>query len=148
MVKAIEAEITAMQADFARTKVWLRSHYLPDPLPKVVNDRLEEFEARFDALRDMVEDQEAGAAYMRTRNQETVPDHVVARLVVGENPVRVWREYRGMSLRALAEQTSMSASVLSDMATGKSEGRPGSLRRIARALLVVLDDLVPAAERS
>ncbi len=145
MVKNIEAEISAMQADFAGRMAWLRSNYLPEPLPKVVKDWQEKFEAAFDALRDMAEDADAGAAYLRTRDQESVPDEIVERLLNGENPVRVWREYRGLSLRSLAEHVGSSPSVLSDIETRKSEGRPATLRRIADVLGLTLDDLVPAA---
>ena len=143
MVNRIEAEISAMQADFAGRMAWLRSNYLPDPLPKVVEDWLAKFAASFDALREMAEDQEATAAHLRTRDQEAIPDAVVGRLLDGENPVRVWREYRGVSLRSLADQAGISPSALSDTETGKSEGRPTTLRRIADILRVNLDDLVP-----
>lgn len=93
----------------------------------------------------MAEDLEATAAYLRTRDQETVPDDVVGRLLNGDNPVRVSHDYRGLSLRSLAEQIGVRPSVLSDLETGKSEGRPATLRRIADVLKVSLDDLVPAA---
>jgi len=76
-----------------------------------------------------------------------VPDEFAGRLLDGESPVRVWREYRGMSLRALAAQAHMSASALSNLETKKSEGRPDALRRIAIALGITLDDLVPAVSR-
>lgn len=142
MVNQIEAEITALQADLAHTIAWLRGDYLPSPLPRVVEDRLTNLTARFDALRDMIEDREAAIAFARTREQETVPDEIVGRLISGENPIRVWREHRGLSLRALAARAEVSPSALSDMETGKSEGRPRVLRRIAAVLGVNLDDLV------
>ena len=147
MVNKVEAEITALQADFAHTVAWLRGDYLPSPLPKVVEDRLVSLVARFDGLRDMVEEREATAAFAATRDQESVPDAIVGRLIDGENPIRVWREHRGLSLRALAAQAGTSPSVLSDMETGKSEGRPSILRRIAGILKVSRDELIPAAER-
>jgi len=142
MVNKVEAEITALQADFAHTVTWLRGDYLPSPLPKVVEDRLANLAARFDGLRDMVEDREATAAFAATRSQEAVPDAIVGRLIDGENPIRIWREHRGLSLRALAARVGTSPSVLSDMETGKSEGRPALLRRIAGVLEVSLDELV------
>ena len=147
MVNKVEAEITALQADFAHTVAWLRGDYLPSPLPKVVEDRLASLAARFDGLRDMVEEREATAAFAATRDQESVPDAIVGRLIDGENPIRVWREHRGLSLRTLAARAGTSPSVLSDMETGKSEGRPAILRRIAGILEVSLDELIPAAER-
>jgi hypothetical protein len=146
MVNKVEAEITALQADFAHTVAWLRGDYLPSPLPKVVEDRLVSLVARFDGLRDMVEEREATAAFAATRDQESVPDAIVGRLIDGENPIRVWREHRGLSLRTLAARAGTSPSVLSDMETGKSEGRPAILRRIAGILKVSLDELIPAAD--
>jgi ribosome-binding protein aMBF1 (putative translation factor) len=120
---------------------WLRSNYLPDLLPKAVKDCLEELQGRYDQLLDMVEEMEASLAWQATRNQETVPDEIVGRLLSGENPIRVWREYRGLSLRSLAQQASMIPSVLSDMETGKSEGRLGVMRKIAGILDASTDEL-------
>ncbi len=147
MVDSIEGEITAIQADFAHTMTWLRGDYLPSPLPKVVEDRLASLVSRFDALRELVEEREAITAFARTRNQESVPDGVVGRLLDGENPVRVWRQHRGLSLRVLAEQVGTSPSALSDIETGKSEGRLSILHRVASALDVSLEDLISAAGR-
>lgn len=147
MVNSIEGEITAIQADFVHTLTWLRGDYLPSPLPKAVEDRLASLVSRFDALRELVEDRESAAAFVRTRDQETVPDSVVGRLLDGENPVRVWRQHRGLSLRSLAERAGTSPSALSDIETGKSEGRLSILHRIAGALEVGLEDLIPATAR-
>ena len=143
MVSKLEEQVIAMQADFAGRMAWLRSNYLPDPLPVVVKDCLEKLERHYDTLREMIEEQEATDAFQRTRGQETVPDEVVGRLLAGESPIRVWREHRSLSLRALASQVGMSPSVLSDMETGKSEGRPGTLRKIAGALRITTDELMP-----
>jgi ribosome-binding protein aMBF1 (putative translation factor) len=148
MVSKLESEVAAMQADFAGRMAWLRSNYLPDPLPEAVKDCLEKLAARYDRLREMIEDQEATAAFQRTRGQETVPDEILGRLLSGENPIRVWRESRNLSLRTLAAEVGMSSSVLSDMETGKSEGRPAVLRKIARVLNVSTDELMPDVDRA
>lgn len=147
MVNKVEAEITAMQADFAHTIAWLRGDYLPSPLPRVVEERLANLTSRFDALRDMVEEREAALAFASTRDQESVPDAVVSRLLAGDNPIRVWREHRGLSLRSLADRAGVSPSALSDIETGKSEGRLHVLNRIAHVLDVGLDELVRANGR-
>ena len=143
MVNSIEGEITAIQAEFAHTMTWLRGDYLPSPLPKAVEDRLATLVSRFDALRELVEDREAATAFTRTRDQESVPDDVVGRLLDGENPMRVWRQHRGLSLRSLAERAGTSPSALSDIETAKSEGRLSLLQRIAGVLDIGLDDLIP-----
>lgn len=76
-----------------------------------------------------------------------MPDAIVGRLIDGENPIRVWREHRGLSLRALAARAGTSPSALSDMETGKSEGRLAMLCKIAGILGVSLDELVRSAGR-
>ena len=94
-------------------------------------------------VENLVDELGAQAAYARTRDQAALPDATVGRLLDGESPIRVLRQHRGLSLRALAAQAGLSPSVLSDMERGKSEGRPKNLRRIAEVLKVALDDLLP-----
>ena len=76
--------------------------------------------------------------------EEDLPDEMVARLLAGDNPIRVWREHRGMTGRRLAEAVEIQQSYISQIETGKREGTIDVLRRIATALGVTLDDLYPA----
>src|SRR5690348_10903615 len=92
-------------------------------------------------LDELIEDAAATAAYHRTRDQEAVPAAVVGRLIAGENPVRVWREHRGMTLRALAEASGISAGYLSQIENGERQGTVTMLKRIAKPLRVDLDAL-------
>ena len=92
-------------------------------------------------LADLVEDAAATAAYHRTRDQERVPIGVVDRLIAGENPVRVWREHRGHSLRQLAEQAGVGIGYLSQIENGERKGTVETLKKIATALDVDIDDL-------
>jgi DNA-binding Xre family transcriptional regulator len=94
-----------------------------------------------DDLADLIEDAAATAAYHRTRNQECVPIGVVDRLVAGENPVRVWREHRSHSLRQLAERAAIGIGYLSQIENGERNGTVETLKKIAAALDVDLDDL-------
>ena len=64
------------------------------------------------------------------------------RLAAGEAPLRVWREHRGLTLRALAAAAGISPAMLSETETGKKEGSVRTLRSLAHALDVDLDDLV------
>jgi DNA-binding XRE family transcriptional regulator len=75
--------------------------------------------------------------------EEWVPAHVVERLIDGDNPITVWREHRGLTISALAEKAGLSQSYLSQIESGKREGRVGMLVNLARALSVGLEDLVP-----
>jgi DNA-binding Xre family transcriptional regulator len=92
-------------------------------------------------LAELIEDTEATAAYRRTLGQETVPHQVVCRLLAGENAVRVWREHRGRSLRQLAERAGIGIGYLSQIENGERKGTVETLKKIAAALDVDLDDL-------
>lgn len=75
---------------------------------------------------------------------ETVPHSVVLRLVDGEAPLKVWREFRGLTQVALARQAEVDKTYLSQIESGRKTGSIAVFRRLARALSVDLDDLVPA----
>ncbi len=75
--------------------------------------------------------------------EELIPAEVVYALLDGGNPIRVWREYRGLSLAQLAAKAGIRASYLSQLEAGKREGRVEILSTIASAMDVWLDDLVP-----
>ncbi len=74
---------------------------------------------------------------------ERVPARVVDRLAGGENPVRVWREHRGLALRELARRAGISAAMLSEIEASKKEGSIRTLAALARALGVDSEDLIP-----
>lgn len=75
-------------------------------------------------------------------DDEAIPSEYAKRLIAGESPVRVWREYRGMSGKALASLAGVSSAYLSQIETGAREGKANPMRRIAKALGVALSDLI------
>lgn len=89
----------------------------------------------------MGEDRAALASIRRTQDEESFPREVAGRLMDGDNPVRVFREYRGMKAAALAAKIGKSRSYVSEIETGKKPGSVAVLRQIADALGVDLDDL-------
>ena len=93
------------------------------------------------ALEDMLEDAAATAAFHATRDQETVPSEVVDRLVTGENPLKVWREHRGLSQRALADRAGLNFAYLSQIETGARKGPVRTMKKLAKALDLELDEL-------
>lgn len=109
-------------------------------------------EADFEALRDAAEMARDTAAYDRARQRldagedEVVPFETTTRLLAGENPIRVWREFRGLSASRLAEAAGISAGYLSQIETGQREGTLSTLRAVARVLSVSLDDLAPPVQ--
>jgi DNA-binding XRE family transcriptional regulator len=95
----------------------------------------------FTALEDAADERAAVAAYKATRDDEMIPHAIVKRLVSGENPIRVWRDHRGMSLDDLASATGKGKSFLSEIENGKKSGSIATLRAIAKALRVELADI-------
>jgi ribosome-binding protein aMBF1 (putative translation factor) len=95
-------------------------------------------------LEEIIEDRLAAAAYERTRGQEFLPVEMVDRLLAGENRVRVWREHRGLTLQALADKAGLkSRGYIADIEAGRREGTIGTMKKLAVALGVDLDDLAP-----
>jgi len=92
-------------------------------------------------LEEMLEDAAASAAFHATRNQETVPAEIVDRLLAGDSPVKVWREYRGLTQRALATRAGLNFTYLSQLETGARKGTTATMKKLAEALGVDLDDV-------
>jgi DNA-binding Xre family transcriptional regulator len=88
------------------------------------------------------------AAYDRAKQrladgeEELIPSAIVDRLLDGENPIRVWRDHRCLTGRALAKQAGIAPAYLSQIETGKREGTVETLKALAQALGVTVDDLV------
>jgi DNA-binding XRE family transcriptional regulator len=99
-------------------------------------------------LEDIIDNALAVAAYDRTRDQESVPAIVVDRLLEGESPVKVWREYRELTLAALAEKAELGKSYLSQIENRRRSGTVATMKKLAAVLQVDLDDLTeePDAE--
>jgi DNA-binding Xre family transcriptional regulator len=76
------------------------------------------------------------------QGEETIPSEVVYAILDGENPIRVWREHRGLTQQELAEAAGISKPYLSQLETGKRKGRTKVLSAIASALNLALGDIV------
>jgi DNA-binding XRE family transcriptional regulator len=76
------------------------------------------------------------------QGEELVPSEVVYAILDGENPVRVWREYRGYSRDELAKAAGISLPYLVQIETDVRKGTVKVLEAIAKALDLDLDDLV------
>ena len=106
-------------------------------------------ESEYDALVEAAEDLSDLIAFEQFKGrlaaglEELVPSEFAMRLVDGENPIRVWREYRGLSAKDLAEMAGIAQPYLSQLETGKREGPVSTLKKIADALKLTIDDLVP-----
>jgi DNA-binding XRE family transcriptional regulator len=105
-------------------------------------------EADFDVLLAAAEDAADSEAIRRFEEklaageEEFIPSEYVYRMLDGENRVAVWREFRGMTSKQLAEAAGITQAYLSQIETGKRDGTVGTMKKIAEALKVGIDDLV------
>ena len=76
--------------------------------------------------------------------EELVPSEVTYAILDGANPVRVWREHRGLTQKQLAQAAGISVAYLSQIESGKRVGSTGVLATLAKRLARSLDDLVTA----
>lgn len=93
---------------------------------------------------ETVEDLTAARSFdelLAAGREELVPASVVDRLLGGENAVRVWREHRGETVAGLASKAGISAAYLSQIEAGVRAGSVATLKRLAQALAVDLDDI-------
>ncbi len=78
----------------------------------------------------------------RAIRPETYPAEVVDQLVNGEHPLRVFREYRGLTQAQLGEIVGLKQAYVSQIEAGARAGTAEVLKRIAEALRVDLESLI------
>jgi DNA-binding XRE family transcriptional regulator len=77
---------------------------------------------------------------------ETAPAAVVRALAAGVAPLKAWREGRGVTQSALAKRAGLSRAYLAQLEAGARAPSVSALRRLAVALELLADDLLPAAD--
>jgi DNA-binding XRE family transcriptional regulator len=123
-----------------------------------VTASLDRLQAELDHTRDMVAqivaaDDPEDAADMATvahvrgliasGSEEVIPAEVVARLDAGDSPIRVFREFRRMTQGQLADAVDLDQSFISKIEAGTKHPTAANLGRLARALKVDADLLLP-----
>jgi len=105
---------------------------------------VEEYEALKEAREDLADLRayDRAKAALDSGQDELVPAEVVARLLAGESPVRVWREYRELSQVRLGSLSGVNRVQIADIEAGRAKGSVDTLKRLASALDVGLDDIV------
>lgn len=108
---------------------------------------VEDYARLIDVVEDKSDTTAAEAAEKRRIDgEEYLPAEMVDRILRGENALRVWRKHRGTTLAALAQAVGTTKSNLSEIENGKAQGRPALWRRLADALRVSADDILPEAD--
>lgn len=74
---------------------------------------------------------------------EAIPAEVANRLLYGdEHPLKVWREYRGLTQESLGRAAGVGKSYISQIEAGNKSGSAKVLKKLAETLRVDMDDLV------
>jgi DNA-binding XRE family transcriptional regulator len=103
--------------------------------------------AEYERLVEAAEDAADVRAYDEAKRklaageEEMIPSAIVDRILDGENKVRVWREHRGLAAKDLAAMIGISAAYLSQIEKGTRDGSFETIKRIAAALRLSVDDL-------
>lgn len=74
--------------------------------------------------------------------EELIPAVVVDRLLAGEAPLRVWREFRRLTQVALAEASGVNRVQIVEIEAGRGTGSVRTLCKLAAALAIDVDDLI------
>jgi mRNA interferase RelE/StbE len=102
----------------------------------------------YDLLVTAREDLEDLRSYDRAKaaldsgEDELVPAEYAKRLIAGESPLRVYREFRGLTQQALADAAQVNRVQIADIEPGRNSGSVATIRKLADALRVAVDDLV------
>lgn len=86
------------------------------------------------------------AEMRRDAGEEYLPAAMVDRLLAGEAPLRVWREYRGMTLEELSKASGLSVGYISQLERGIRQGPRATFGKLAKALNVDAGDLEPGGD--
>ena len=89
-----------------------------------------------------IRDYDAAKAELERGEDELIPAEVVFALIDGENPIKVWREFRGLTQGQLADAAGISKPYLSQIETGKRKGSTDILSALAKALKVTLEEVI------
>jgi DNA-binding XRE family transcriptional regulator len=109
--------------------------------------------SEYDRLAKQTADEDVGTARLVQKARDAIatgreivlPKAVVDRLAAGEDPIRVLREWRGTTQVELVATIGITQGYLSELEAGKRKGPVALHQKIARALGVPIEILLPTA---
>jgi DNA-binding XRE family transcriptional regulator len=104
-------------------------------------DEWQHLQARLEDLEDISEARILSGKIV-SGEDETFPDSFVERLLSGEHPLKVWREYRGLTIAALAAICNVSAPAVSQIETGRRKPSVTLLKHLAAALKCDMEEIL------
>ena len=97
--------------------------------------------AEWSALLERLENLQDIADAKHAQCAESFPAELAERLLSGEVPLKVWREYRKLTLQALAVQCGVTRQMLSMVERGKAKPSADLLAKLAAVLGCDMDDI-------
>jgi DNA-binding XRE family transcriptional regulator len=103
--------------------------------------------AEYDRLRAAADDLADLQAYDRAKTalaageDELIPAEFANRLLNGDSPLRVYRDLRSLTQNDLAGRAGVNRVTVAEIETGRKQGSVATLRKLAGALGVTVDDL-------
>lgn len=110
-------------------------HYAIVPLKD-----LKLLEAAAEMLADIQAYDEAKREW-RESGEEALPHALVKRIVLGEHPVKVYREHRGLTQAELGRRAGVTGTYIFMLESGRRKGQVATLKKLAAALGVTLEQL-------
>jgi len=101
-----------------------------------------QLEKKVEMLQD-VRDYDRIKAAIESGEEALIPSEVVYAILDGANPIKAWRQHRGLTQQTLSGAAEISVPYLSQLESGKRKGSVDVLTAIAEALQIPLDELVP-----
>jgi len=111
---------------------------------KMISIPIEEYRSLQAAAEDLADLQayDRALAQLANGDEELLPAEFVKRMLSGESPLRVWREFRGITQTALAEASSVNRVQIADIEAGRKSGSIETVKKLADALGITLDELI------
>ena len=103
-----------------------------------------------EALRKLMDDAEmladvkaydAAKRRIEREEDELIPLEITERRLAGESPVKIWREYRGLTQEKLAKASTVSRTMIAAIEAGHKKGGIATLKKLSSTLGVDLDNL-------
>lgn len=78
----------------------------------------------------------------KLKTREYYPAEIVKNFLAGENPIKLFRQYRKMTQDSLAKKSGITREFLSEIEHSKKQGSLRTIKKIAKALSVDVDELI------
>ncbi len=111
-------------------------------LLQIANANIDNFAQMQQDIQDIADAETAWAEYIENPDQH-IPNETFYKVLDGGNPIRVYREWRKLTVKDLSAKTGLAENVIYSMENGNRIGKVDAYSKIADALNVTMDDIVP-----